>query len=73
MSPTLPSVLVRRYLMLANPPFSSKRSTQARWNMFILAFNMFVFGSFVSFGGFLKTWLPFLIIVSIIFAAKFVE
>ncbi|XP_020916621.1 transmembrane protein 222 isoform X1 [Exaiptasia diaphana] len=32
------------------------------WNMFKLALYSLVFGKFVSFGGFLKTWLPFVIL-----------
>ncbi|XP_042903181.1 transmembrane protein 222 isoform X2 [Parasteatoda tepidariorum] len=32
------------------------------WNMVKLCFLMLVHGKYVSFGGFLKTWLPFLII-----------
>jgi len=36
------------------------------WNMFRLAFNIFFCGKYVSFGGFLKTWLPFLILLAIV-------
>ncbi|EDV23878.1 uncharacterized protein TRIADDRAFT_57530 [Trichoplax adhaerens] len=36
------------------------------WNMVKLAFFMLVYGKYVSVGGFLKTWLPFLIFASII-------
>ncbi|OXA58295.1 transmembrane protein 222 [Folsomia candida] len=36
------------------------------WNMVWLALGMVLHGRYVSFAGFIKTWLPFLIIVSII-------
>eukprot|EP00095_Tigriopus_kingsejongensis_P003754 maker-scaffold911_size81771-snap-gene-0.25 protein:Tk03754 transcript:maker-scaffold911_size81771-snap-gene-0.25-mRNA-1 annotation:"predicted protein" len=36
------------------------------WNMVTLAAKMLIFGRFVSFGGFLKTWLPFLMLSGII-------
>ncbi|XP_031573908.1 transmembrane protein 222-like [Actinia tenebrosa] len=36
------------------------------WNMFKLALYMLIFGKFVSFGGALKTWLPFIIILTTI-------
>eukprot|EP00041_Stephanoeca_diplocostata_P005764 m.68288 g.68288 ORF g.68288 m.68288 type:complete len:204 (-) comp15983_c0_seq1:29-640(-) len=39
---------------------------KTNWNMLILGWEMFVFGSFTSFGGFLRTWLPFLVLVLII-------
>lgn len=38
----------------------------SKWNMIWLAFFMLIRGKFVSFAGFLKTWLPFLIIVAAI-------
>lgn len=40
-----------------------KNST--RWNMIILAFWMFFCGRYVGIGGFVKTWLPFVIVVTI--------
>ncbi|KAK5647589.1 hypothetical protein RI129_002481 [Pyrocoelia pectoralis] len=40
----------------------------SNWNMIKLAFLMLFFGKYVSFVGFLKTWLPFLIILTIILA-----
>lgn len=33
------------------------------WNMFILAFWVFFCGHYVGIGGFLKTWLPFILII----------
>eukprot|EP00039_Didymoeca_costata_P019947 m.339494 g.339494 ORF g.339494 m.339494 type:complete len:175 (+) comp18831_c0_seq1:78-602(+) len=36
------------------------------WNMFILGVETFFFGSFVSFVGFLKTWVPFLVLMGFI-------
>ena len=36
------------------------------WNMIILAFKTFIFGKYVSFYGFLKTWLPFVILIGTI-------
>eukprot|EP00038_Savillea_parva_P013557 m.8586 g.8586 ORF g.8586 m.8586 type:complete len:202 (-) comp2551_c0_seq1:263-868(-) len=39
---------------------------KTNWNMVILGWHIFAYGSFTSFGGFLKTWLPFLIILTII-------
>ncbi|XP_022901821.1 transmembrane protein 222 [Onthophagus taurus] len=36
------------------------------WNMVKLCIMCLIYGKYVGFGGFLKTWLPFLIIVSII-------
>ncbi|XP_058947407.2 transmembrane protein 222 [Pocillopora verrucosa] len=36
------------------------------WNMVKLAFNMFIFGKFVSVGAFLKTWLPFTVVITCI-------
>ena len=42
------------------------------WNMLVLGWEAFFFGSFVGFGGFLKTWLPFLIICAIIMTVKLV-
>jgi len=38
----------------------------SKWNMVWLAFMILIHGRFVGFGGFLKTWLPFLIIVAAI-------
>ena len=38
----------------------------SNWNMFRLAARMFIFGKYVNVYGFLKTWLPFLIMVGII-------
>lgn len=40
---------------------------KADWGMVILGVETFFFGSFVSFGGFLRTWLPFIIICIIAF------
>jgi hypothetical protein len=36
------------------------------WNMIKLAILLFFKGKYVSFGGFLKQWLPFLIMISIV-------
>merc|ERR1712226_1494580 len=36
------------------------------WNMIKLAFFMLIKGKYVSFGGFIKTWLPFLIMAAVI-------
>lgn len=36
------------------------------WNMVKLAFLMLIHGKYVSFGGFLKTWLPFVTLITII-------
>ncbi|TDG53461.1 hypothetical protein AWZ03_000276 [Drosophila navojoa] len=36
------------------------------WNMIILCFWMFLCGQYVNFCGFVKTWLPFLILITII-------
>ncbi len=36
------------------------------WNMIWLCFRMLFCGRFVSFAGFLKTWLPFVVIASIV-------
>ena len=41
-------------------------SGSTSWNMFKLTFYMFFKGKFVGKGGFLKTWLPFIVFVSII-------
>lgn len=38
----------------------------SNWNMFKLAFLMLIYGKYVSFWGFVKTWLPFLILSSVI-------
>ncbi|KAJ8962563.1 hypothetical protein NQ318_000956 [Aromia moschata] len=38
------------------------------WNMVKLAFLMLAHGHYVSFSGFLKTWLPFILIVAIVIA-----
>jgi len=38
----------------------------SNWNMVSIAARMLVCGRFVSFGGFLKTWLPFLLMCTII-------
>ncbi|TRY79932.1 hypothetical protein TCAL_07068 [Tigriopus californicus] len=38
---------------------------QTGWNMVGLALKMFLFGRYVGFGGFLKTWLPFLAICAV--------
>ncbi|XP_054716581.1 transmembrane protein 222-like [Uloborus diversus] len=35
---------------------------KSNWNMVILCFYMLIFGKYVSFLGFLKTWLPFVIL-----------
>ncbi|XP_011180369.1 transmembrane protein 222 [Zeugodacus cucurbitae] len=35
------------------------------WNMVVLALWIFVCGRYVGFGGFVKTWLPFVIVVSL--------
>ncbi|CAF0742381.1 unnamed protein product [Brachionus calyciflorus] len=40
-----------------------KYDNSSSWNMVKLCFLMLFKGSFVNFGGFLKTWLPFLIIL----------
>ena len=42
------------------------------WNMVTLCFWMLFSGKWVSFGRFLQTWGPFLIIVAIIVIIKFV-
>lgn len=39
------------------------------WNMVKLAFLILIHSKYVSFGGFLKTWLPFLILITIIICA----
>lgn len=36
------------------------------WNMVKLAFLMLMYSKYVSFGGFIKTWLPFLILCIIV-------
>lgn len=36
---------------------------RTNWNMIVLAFWIFFMGEYVGFGGFVKTWLPFTIIV----------
>lgn len=41
------------------------------WGQFRLGLDVFLFGTFTSFGGFLKTWLPFLVLICIIFAFSF--
>jgi len=41
------------------------------WGQFRLGLDMFLFGTFTSFGGFLKTWLPFLVLICIIMAFSF--
>lgn len=41
-----------------------KYKKRTNWNMIILAFWMFFCGHYVSTWGFIKTWLPFLIIIS---------
>lgn len=38
----------------------------SNWNMIILAFWMFVCGRYVGICGFIKTWLPFLLLVTIV-------
>ncbi|KAK5637721.1 hypothetical protein RI129_000101 [Pyrocoelia pectoralis] len=43
--------------------FCDNMSLSFNWNMIKLAFLMLFFGKYVSFVGFLKTWLPFLIIL----------
>ncbi|XP_043270114.1 transmembrane protein 222 [Venturia canescens] len=40
--------------------------SSSNWNMVKLAFFMLIHGKYVSFWSFLKTWLPFLIIVGLI-------
>ncbi|XP_078394156.1 transmembrane protein 222-like, partial [Cetorhinus maximus] len=35
------------------------------WNMVKLCFLMLIHGKYVSFGGFVRTWLPFLVILSV--------
>lgn len=42
------------------------------WNMVSLAFLMIIFSKYVNFCGFIKTWLPFLIIVSISVSVYFI-
>ena len=42
------------------------------WNMVTLCFWMLFSGKWVSFGRFLQTWAPFLVIVAIIVIVKFV-
>ncbi|KAF2903006.1 hypothetical protein ILUMI_03175 [Ignelater luminosus] len=36
-----------------------------RWNMVKLALLMLIYGKYVNFAGFLKTWIPFLVVASI--------
>lgn len=38
----------------------------SNWNMVKLAFLMLVHGKYVSFAGFVKTWLPFAILLAIV-------
>lgn len=42
---------------------------RSNWNMYILAFWMFFGGCYVGINGFLKTWLPFLLITIALFLA----
>ncbi|GFN75879.1 transmembrane protein 222 [Plakobranchus ocellatus] len=42
------------------------------WNMVKLCFLMLIYGKYVSFWGFLKVWLPFLIVLAIILVIVFV-
>lgn len=46
---------------------------KTNWNMIILAFKTFVFGKYVNVYGFVKTWLPFTILLSIIFIVYFLS
>ncbi|KAB0805716.1 hypothetical protein PPYR_02686 [Photinus pyralis] len=41
-------------------------NNSSNWNMVKLAFLMLVYGKYVSFVAFLKTWLPFLVLLTII-------
>jgi len=43
-----------------------KYENSTNWNMIKLAFFMLIKGKYVSFGGFIKTWLPFLIMAAVI-------
>ncbi|KAI0220927.1 hypothetical protein LSAT2_027626 [Lamellibrachia satsuma] len=42
-----------------------KYNNSTSWNMFSLAFLVLLHGKHVSIAGFLKTWLPFMMIVAI--------
>lgn len=42
-----------------------KYNNSVRWNMVRLAGWMFIFGRYVGIGGFIKTWLPFVTIVTL--------
>ncbi|XP_067626135.1 transmembrane protein 222 isoform X2 [Eurosta solidaginis] len=44
---------------------------RTNWNMIGLAFNMFFFGKYVGCLGFIKTWLPFFIALSLCFFLGF--
>lgn len=48
-----------------------KESTS--WNMVKIAAWMFLFGRYAGFFGFLKTWIPFLVICGITFTFMFVQ
>ncbi|XP_048771741.1 transmembrane protein 222-like [Ostrea edulis] len=41
-------------------------NNKSSYNMVVLCFLMLIYGKYVSFCGFLKTWLPFLIMASVI-------
>lgn len=43
-----------------------KYDGSVNWNMFKLAFQTFIFGKYVNFYGFIKTWVPFLLMGGII-------
>jgi len=43
------------------------------WNMVWLALGIILHGKYVSFGGFLKTWVPFILLLTIILCLCFVR
>jgi hypothetical protein len=43
----------------------------SHWNMVVLALWMFVSGRYVSVGGFIKTWAPSAIILTIVLVIKY--
>lgn len=49
-----------------------KYDGKSNWNMVHIAIYLLIYGKYTGFGGFLKTWLPFILVVAVILIVIFV-